>query len=388
MPKTLDDLIQDLHFCFAALYQQSTGSAETAEVAYEPIGRSVAPDAFRLQPGDTAFSQPITMEVFSRLTNVLPDVTNGNFQYDTGRTIDKIYGDLLAPSLPSAGAHVDAFAKIKEVAGRAMVSIPSLTGPYPFHPAFASPRDWYNACVQTNWRSYDSAASTGPPPAAAGETPLPPARRWNWVMLPKTQRSKAVAAPPRLGTPASPPLRFPLPYRTRSVAASAEPAGSVAVMDAQPAMVAQRSFRQRMLLSGVSLAGASSQPVTSSSLSIAFDYALVSIERPWLSQAFLSARQWYVPGARAGDYSAGLADDNTGTFAYLPTAFIAVKSLCISGFATDQDKTAMSVSDGLGFFSLAQSTHDSASIIAPGIQIVAWVCEPMPLLPPDSDPAL
>lgn len=143
-----------------------------------------------------------------------------------------------------------------------------------------------------------------------------------------------------------------------------------------------------MLLSGVSLAGASSQPLTSSSLSIAFDYALVSIERPWLSRSFLSARRWYVPGARAGDYSCGLAADNTGAFAYLPTVFIAVKSLRISGFTTDQDKMVMSVSDGLGFFSLARSTHDSTSVTAPGIQIVAWVCEPMPQLPPDSDPAL
>lgn len=231
MPMTLDDLIQDLHNCFVAVYQHSTGFAPAAQIAYEPIGRPVSPDAFRLQPGDTAFSQPITVEVFSRLTNVLPAVANGNFQYDTGRTIDKIYGDrLLAPSMPSADADVDAFARIKEDAGRAMLSIPSLTGPYPFHPAFASPRDWYNGCVQTNWRSYDSAASTVAPAAAAGETPLPPARRWNWVMLPKRggrrprQRSRASGRRrvPRFDFRCRTergrlPLRLDLPARLRSL---------------------------------------------------------------------------------------------------------------------------------------------------------------------------
>ena len=46
--------------------------------------------------------------------------------------------------------------------------------------------------------------------------------------------------------------------------------------------------------------------------------------------------------------------------------------------------------DKFGPFSLvgSQLEANSTSLICPGIQVIGWVMEPMPMLPPNSDPAL
>lgn len=42
----------------------------------------------------------------------------------------------------------------------------------------------------------------------------------------------------------------------------------------------------------------------------------------------------------------------------------------------------------LGPFSLVNYKFNNGALSAPGMQIIAWVCQVMPALPPASDPAL
>ena len=124
---------------------------------------------------------------------------------------------------------------------------------------------------------------------------------------------------------------------------------------------------------------------------MSFDYCLVQMRRPWFSEDLLALPGWYLPNMRNGDYASG-PPVNTGAFARIPTAFIAVKNLVIEGQWSDADVAAGANSASFGPFSLLVSPGDQAQaktgLIAPGVQIIAWICDAQPQLPPDPDPAL
>jgi hypothetical protein len=131
-----------------------------------------------------------------------------------------------------------------------------------------------------------------------------------------------------------------------------------------------------------------SQPVETPKFTMSFDYCLVRLRRPWLSGDLLATPGWYVPGAHGGDYASG-PPANTGAFAVIPTAFIAVKNLVIDANWSDSDVAARANAASFGPFSLlGPSTDDKNSVRNPGIQVIAWICSVQPQLPPDTDPSL
>jgi hypothetical protein len=129
------------------------------------------------------------------------------------------------------------------------------------------------------------------------------------------------------------------------------------------------------------------QQVTSSNLELSFDYCLVNIGRPWLSSSFLALKGWYLQGTKAGELASG-----TGTteapMEVIPRAAIVVRNLSIKADWSNTDATSLQSFVKLGPFSLIGRTIDTATntLHCAGMQIVAWVCEPMPFLPPASDP--
>ena len=132
------------------------------------------------------------------------------------------------------------------------------------------------------------------------------------------------------------------------------------------------------------------QHVATQNLSVTFDYCMVQVHRPWLSDAFLQLRNWYVAGYRAGELSSGSDVAGAGNFGVVPTAFIAIKNLSIHADWSNDDKTALGNSVSMGPFALVGRTFDQSTntLTCPGMQLVAWVCESQPCIPPASDPAL
>ena len=84
-----------------------------------------------------------------------------------------------------------------------------------------------------------------------------------------------------------------------------------------------------------------------------------------------------------------VASLNTGGFAVVPTAFIAVKNLNINaalpaGVTADAGSAA-----AFGPFSLlGSSPNQQGALVDPGLQVIAWICSVQPALPPDADPSL
>ncbi|MBD1909129.1 MULTISPECIES: hypothetical protein [unclassified Leptolyngbya] len=136
----------------------------------------------------------------------------------------------------------------------------------------------------------------------------------------------------------------------------------------------------------VLLTTTSTQSVESKQLSLSFKYCLVNVDRPWLSNAFLSAKGWYVPGFEAGGFSTGTAN-NEGILPAVPIAFIAIKDLQISGWDNSESES-VEKAVSFGPFVLVDRTIDKTAktLTCSGIQVIGWVCQIMPFLPPLSDP--
>lgn len=69
-------------------------------------------------------------------------------------------------------------------------------------------------------------------------------------------------------------------------------------------------------------------------------------------------------------------------------ACIAVRNLVINAGGGAIDPTVASSATALGPFRVAPSASGVDSLRNPGIQIIAWICNAQPQLPPATDPAL
>jgi hypothetical protein len=135
---------------------------------------------------------------------------------------------------------------------------------------------------------------------------------------------------------------------------------------------------------------ATPKPLLGTHVSIDFWSQLVTIDRPWWSSALLAMDDWYIPSFAEGAFSDGNVEDNAGQTPALPVAFIAVHSLTLSGSWSQEDQAALPDAVSFGPFSLVgrtiTRTDETLQIVVPGIQIVAWICSILPVLPPAADP--
>jgi hypothetical protein len=120
------------------------------------------------------------------------------------------------------------------------------------------------------------------------------------------------------------------------------------------------------------------QPVVTDNATISFSYCIVSIERSWFHEAFVRNLYWRVPGRAAGELS---ANDGYG-LPVLPVGFVAIKDLSIAAPWTAQDITNLEKSEGFGPFNF-DSTVVGGAIGHAGIQVVGWMLQELPLLPPN-----
>jgi hypothetical protein len=420
MTNIFDDVISDLHNSFMQIYQAKTSSLLTAPIlAYEPIGIPISDAMFKLNPTDAAYNTNLALERFSNMTNVIGVVTDGTFQ-DTGRKLDNMLEELaLAPAMPASGFIADVFGKIKNDALKMFdptLGSSVLGQDARFHPTYATPNNWYDPTVTGNWHTYSSAASKTTVPPVGPRPPIPVSFQRGWQILPITMTPvleqhpttppSPVARPMPTTRVPEPPLRpvatrpvvgirpavlafgAPSQLATASFARTTTLRPSIAEIVASPAQ--HRVISPERELSTAVLLQTTPQPVTTSSMTITFEYCLVTAERDWLSDAFLASKDWYIPGLKAGELSSGTVENNTGLIPFLPIAMILVRKLNISGSWTGQDADALSTAAALGPFNLMGRSinQQNSSLSCTGMQLLAWLCQVQPMLPPESDPAL
>ncbi|HSR78512.1 MAG TPA: hypothetical protein VLN57_18170 [Xanthobacteraceae bacterium] len=290
----------------------------------------------------------------------------------------------------------------KDPAAKAFdLKLGSLAGPFQFRPVYATPDNWYDPDAKDNWTTHtvgqQTTTPTQPPPAPPTRPPLqlPPL---GWRVLPNQFR-------PAIQTSVA-------SGHWMSFTAQAQPAPSIprtagtalrmrAAMTAAPAAAAPPatlrlgrpvSFRPLVAAEATAKlnAAGSAQPVATDSLDLGFDHCVVALNWPWFPQAFLLTRNWYVPGYARASFANGTGAGDPGLLPVLPSAFVVIRNLRICAKWSNDDIAAMQASASFGPFSLVGRSFDSGSgaLTCPGMQIIGWFYNALPVLPPADDPAL
>jgi hypothetical protein len=450
MATDLSQLISDFYSYFIGLYHQArtqpssaagapptTGPAGTsaahsgAFIAFENIVTPMTPEMFKLKSGD--FDPGLELQQFTLRANMIPVIDGSNISAPGLLSVDGAYALMLEAAQPLAAADAEAFGHIKRSAQEtfdnavANYSIPGLSGE--FHPAVPGPPNWASPSGASAWtsRSFEQSETTivsAPQPSSTPSPPRPlpprPLPHWGWRVAPaelapalRNPQAAAAIVPPRPvavppATVAAQPVVF-RPLVTNAIAARAAlGTGAGAPPPRQPTafiantLVARQFiantpvatpviFRSDVMALHVQELGQLSTPqaVTSKNFKLSFDYCLVEANRDWLSGSFLIARNWYVPHTKAGEISTG-SGTGGGSFEVLPVAAIVAQNLVIEADWSHDDTVTLQSIVNFGPFSLVGRTIDQVknTLSCKGMQIVAWVFEPMPKLPPNSDPAM
>jgi hypothetical protein len=146
------------------------------------------------------------------------------------------------------------------------------------------------------------------------------------------------------------------------------------------------------LLAKVIETTATKKEIVSDRFAISVEICMVNLHRPWLSDALLNLRGWFVPGYEKGEFS-NAADEEDGPFAVLPTACILIRNLKIDAQWSHEDIAAMEQSTNFGSFnlfgrSIQRNEQNQVTLSVKGMQSIAWICEPMPVLPPAAAPPI
>jgi len=446
-----DNLIQDIHDFFLSQYNGSLDGTNTF-LAFEPLGLMVSPDDFQFNGSfnPTVAQQQVSImaDTVPAISDVFePDALNKiSDQY--GQLVGD--GENMVGTLEFCDANIDPsqidqylayFGFLKKIAQQkfsqtgeeasilepsAQVAVCNVT-----------PSTWYDP-TSPIWQQKTFQSAT----PATSSTPTAPVLNWKLGLnlqktpvtgtvyttlnthlkllniAPEPAAAAPVAAPPAATSTAAPGNRVMM---ERPMALNMRQAQVVNTQPAQPVhtdMVMARPVITQaapLMLSKVNYSAlrtsvpfsqmvnvnrviglnnnAVTQPVNSSQFSVDFSYSLVRIERDWMYQPLIDkASIWYSLTNLAGDYSTGEnSANNQGLLRCVPKAMIVVKDLNISAQWSAADIQMAASSFGFGCFNISNSppiTSASQQLSAPGIQVIAWICEVLPQLPVNSDPGM
>lgn len=424
MALSIDSIYKPLNDFF--LNRFKTSEENPVFFRFAKIGRIISDSDFidsRL-PGQ--YSPALAREYFSDLVNNIPiEDPDGQNIFFTQNNIDEMYHDrLLGPAVPFIPPDADAglkenilnsFNQIKADALKDWNNIraESSTGlMMDFKPSLASPDNWYDKTKEELWTPYSFHTEESTTPS-----PSPPQKFQLWKMrLNETQLVNAIpalntsepvkpsvlAAHPsvikptmfRLATtPATASARtaFKPAARLMTTVATAEPAtrSDIDTALADATIPVRKNFhnafwgmnvKNRLLVSQFIKTQAPTEPVNANSFSINFKYCVIDINRPWLKTSFINDRSWYIPNTPKGQLTA--SDQSGGTISVLPIAFIAIKQLSIEANWSNTDIEISKNATDFGPFEVDSEIVNN-KLSHEGIQIVGWILQRMPGLPPN-----
>jgi hypothetical protein len=416
-----NDLLKDVCASLLDAYGQNPQASSESILAFEET---------EITPGLTTgslTSAAAAVEFASTYADALPDISGGVYVRTT-RSISGNYYTMLEGSVPSSQAQAAIFNATKAAAQQSHdnSSIGSESGPTSFEPVSAWPPNWYDATQQSNWLHYSyssgtpAAPPTAPPASATSGSSQPPLHiiapiePWRFTAV-QPVTPVIHSAPTPVVNRVPPPIidRSPSGATTfRPLLATAPLARATAPVAAPAEKIAIGARLSTFILPTRSVAvAAAPAPALQPEFTISFDYCIVQLSRTWLSGDFMALPAWYVPGVTQGGYSSGPAaiasafsssttapgsqsaaatDQPTtyGPLTFIPTAFVAIKSLAMNAPATGDGSASTGTVTALGPFSVPNATDATNGSGGDGIHIIGWICSVQPQLPPVTDPAL
>jgi hypothetical protein len=324
----------------------------------------------------------LAQEKFSELVNRVPvDAGDGMNVVLAEDSVDGTYFDrLLSPSMPCVGNGIDETARQALVDGfnalkaRAMrvwgsVKLESSSGlMLQYRPSVAMPEEWYDSAKDGVWTRHSFEVGQSDEPAAPTAAPAAPQL---WRLRPSdAAMARVLEADGTVVAAAAPAARLS-PARLEAVAASPRLHG--AFRERLRAL----DLKDRIVLKQCVEETAPTRPAHTSRISVAFDYCLVRVRRPWLVDTFLREQAWCVPAAAKG--TCGLA--------LLPIGFVAIRRLEIHGDWTAEDVSSGSSATDFGPCSVTpQVAGGTLQLVHRDLQVIGWLLQALPALPPNDGP--
>jgi hypothetical protein len=129
---------------------------------------------------------------------------------------------------------------------------------------------------------------------------------------------------------------------------------------------------------------APTQPATTNSISVSFDYCVVAVSRPWYRPGFINDTSWFIPNKAKGQLTAPV--DHGANLILLPVAAVAIKNLRIQAQWPAADIANSQEATEFGPFKVDSGIVNN-TLSHEGIQIIGWLLERMPSLPPNDPPS-
>jgi hypothetical protein len=415
-----NDLLRNVCASLLDAFGQTPQASSQSILAFEEVG---------IFPGGSVASAADAVEFVSTYADAVPDISAGVY-VRSSRSISTNYDNMLEASVSVLQTQSVIFNTTKAAAQLAHdnskigSSDPGVINS--FEPVNATPSNWYDATQQSNWLHYSYSSGTPAPPATPPPAPgtgvhslpplhvLTPIDPWRFTAMPV---ATSVTPAPVVNKVPSPVIdRVPTPviskgptaiktFRPLVQNASLARATSPAVNLASSARLATFVLPTRFVTPVNTPPPVPLQP----EFSISFDYCIVQLNRIWLSGDFMALPAWYVPGIAQGGYSSGqgaiasafagsAAGDQSaittdqpaayGPLTFIPTAFVAIKSLAMHVPAGAAGSASSGPVTALGPFAVPTAAGAANGSAGDGIQIIGWICSVQPQLPPVTDPAL
>jgi hypothetical protein len=431
MAISLDAIYQPVNKFFLQKFGQGDGASVFFRFAELPV-KFYDSDFVVLQHPEWGPSPALATE---QLSDVVDKVTrldpNGHGVWlDPPRISDLYHDEILGPSLPfiPAGADADAkqavidtFSQIKSDAVSRWENCKAaslINNGTEFRPSSATPHDWWNPADPDVWTPQEfqiqgaATVTPGQPPnqllrmkisdsvlrpillshvdpvAVPVTSPVVATNRMTLsqpatLSEPTRMMARPMFAATLAGAPPRPQVAMIRPTMEAATVVNAPSAPSVAMHTELIARSYAMPVSQRIEMQSMLSQNAPTQAVDVTDVTISFDYCLVTVARPWIQTSFLDNKSWFISGQRKGSLS---ANDGHGVPA-LPAGLIALKNLRIKGPWTPADISNLEQSDQFGPFLIDSKVVDGA-IGHAGIQIVGWILQDVPDLPPVDDPTL
>lgn len=155
-----------------------------------------------------------------------------------------------------------------------------------------------------------------------------------------------------------------------------------------PAVSSLTADQIGVVRSGLLYAGLTAEKLAErDQLEMSFEYQVVRIVRPWLFLPLLQASSWYVPGMLRGRIAGG--GEAAGVVQVIPSAIIVIRDVTLKASFTDDEAGALGGALMIGPFALGRrASVNQGELRIPGMQIVGYLDEPLPVIPGKSDPSL
>lgn len=412
MALSLEALHKPLNRFFLDLL--ATGPESSVSFFFDKFGSQFSDgDFFDTSTEPPVYNRNLALERWSETVNRVPEEdADGVSVKLTSNSIDTTYGlRMLKPSLPhladaadeqSRDQIVGQFSVLKDFAVKRwdQISLESSTGlMLSFIPSPPSPADWYDRENQSIWTSHSfqvqgDASPTAPSTPAtklwrlkvddavlqkalSEQTPAPPPAR---TLLSKLVAAKKFNLAAHGAGPTTSVGHFSvLAAGNAAGGAKYQSTGRFALHDGFRKNIAALSIRDRLEANQLLLQQAPTKPVTTPGISVSFEYCVIRVTRPWLNDAFLNDRSWYVPGMAKGELT---SPGTAGALPLLPIAAVAVRKLRITANWTQEDIAAAAEATNFGPFRVSGGIANGA-LAREGIQVIGWLMQRLPTLPPN-----